>query len=130
MSNIGTDLNATIASAVNARIEAEVMAALSGDEIIGRFVTAALQQKVGDQRYGKQQRTFLAAALETATKDATKGAVGRLIEEERPLIEDEIRKALRRNVKTMADSIVGNLADKASSAYGVSVELRLPGERG
>jgi uncharacterized protein (DUF885 family) len=128
MSNIEGDLNATIASAVNARIEAEVMAALSGDEVIARFVTAALQQKVGDQRYGKQQRTFLAAALETAIKDATKAAVGRLIEEERPLIEDEIRKALRRNVKTMADSIVGNLADKASSAYGVRVELQLPGE--
>lgn len=129
MSNIETDLNATIASAVNARIEAEVMAALSGDEIIGRFVTAALQQKVGEERYGRKQKTFLAAALQEAIKNATKAALGRLIEEERPLIEEEIRKALRRNVKTMADAIVGNLADQASKAYGVSVELRIPGER-
>lgn len=129
MSNIETDLNATIASAVNARIEAEVMAALSGDEIIGRLVTAALQQKVGEERYGRKQTTFLASVLNAAIKDATKAAVARLIEEERPLIEDEIRKALRRNVKTMADAIVGNLAEQASSAYGVSVELRIPGER-
>ena len=128
MSNIETDLNATIASAVNARIEAEVMAALSGDEIIGRFVTAALQQKVGEERYGRKQRTFLAAAHHNAIQAATKAAVARLVEEERPLIEDEIRKALRRNVKTMADSIVGNLAAQASNAYGVRVELQLPGE--
>ena len=128
MSNIEGDLNATIASAVNARIEAEVMAALSGDEVIGRFVSAALQQKVGEQRYGQKQKTFLASSLHNAIQQATKAAVGRVIEEERPLIEEEIRKALRRNVKTMADAIVGNLADKASSAYGVTVELRIPGE--
>ena len=40
--NLGADLNATIAHAVNARIEAQVLAALADSDVMGRMVTAAL----------------------------------------------------------------------------------------
>lgn len=105
MTEITADPNATIANAVNAvnavnaRIEAAVLEALSGVEVIG------------------------------AIRDATKAAVASILATERPLIEDEVRKALRRGVAKMAEGIASSLADNAANGYGVTVELKLPGER-
>lgn len=130
MTDIATDLNATIASAVNARIEAAVLEALSGDEVIGRYVTAALYQPIEvGSGYSKRKTTFLKETLDGAIRDATKAAVASILATERPLIEDEVRKALRRGVAKMAEGIASSLADNAANGYGVTVELKLPGER-
>lgn len=129
MADIEDDLNKTIRSAVNARVEAAVMAALSGDEVIGAMVAAALQQQVevpSERGYGKEKVPFMVHAVRSAIRSATKDAVAKVITEETPLIEDEVRKAFKRSAATLADSLVSSLAESCRSAYGVSVELRLP----
>lgn len=127
MTTIETDLNATITGAVNARIEAEVLKALSGDEVIGQFVAAALRQEVEvrTNSYDRKKVTFLTKVLHDAIRDATQSAVRRTIAEELPTIEDEVRKALKRETRRIAETLANSLADAADKAYGVNVELSL-----
>ena len=102
------DINATIATAVNARIEAEVFQALAGDEVIGKYVTAALQApvEVNDRSgYGKDKKPYMTVVLSKAIQNATKDACTRLILEEMPAIEAEIRKSLQRNINLIAEGM-------------------------
>ena len=128
------DLNATIASAVNARIEAEVMKALSGDETISHFVAAAMQQPVElTKNYRTEKVPFLRHVLTKAIQQATEQAVKKLIVEEVESIEAEVRKALRRDLATIASTLTKSLVDAAGTTYGVSVDLSLKmpqGDRG
>ena len=125
------DINQIIASAVNARVEAQVLAALSGDEVIGKLVTAALTEQVSatNDRYDSKKVPYLTKIVRDAIKEATAAALRRLIEEEMPVIEEEIRKALRRDIKGIAGQLAGQLTKEATRAYGVTVELKFP-ERG
>ena len=122
MTNLTEDINATIATAVNARIEAAVMESLSGDDVLARFVTAALTQQVkqGDFYSREKPKTFLAHTVQKAIQDATVAALEALVEEERPRIEEECRKALRRNLPAVADRLVDGLR---TSRYSVSVNV-------
>lgn len=127
------DLNTVIVSAVNARVEAEMMKALSGDETIGRFVVAALRQNIEVQEpgtYHKHTEPFLRNVLRKAIQEATVAAVQRLVAEELPTIEEEVRKALRRDVKQIAETLTNSLARSAASPYGVKVDLSLLMPRG
>lgn len=122
------DLNQTITAAVNARIEAEVMKALSGDDTIGRFVTAALQQPV-EVKDGRTYRTervpFLTLTLRQAIQEATKAAVVRLVAEETPKIEDEIRKALRRDIPGIAAGLTEGVTKTVQRGYGINVDVAI-----
>lgn len=129
--NLNQDLNTTIAAAVSARVEAEVARALSGDEIVGKYIAAALNQVIQIDRYDSRSKvTFLHQALRTAFQDMTKAAIAKVLADDAPLIEDEIRKAIRRSSSDLANSIVGNLVQLTSKGYGIQVTLRLPGETG
>ena len=115
-------------AAVTARIEAEVAKALSGDAFLAQYVAAALSQQVEvkDQRsYNTKRVPYLTHVLEEAIKEATKDAVVRLIAEELPTIEAEVRKALRRQVTGIAESLARSLNTAAKTAYGVNVDLTL-----
>jgi hypothetical protein len=130
MSEITQDLNTVIASAVNARIEAQVAEALAGDAMIGKYVAAALGQTVeipSRNGYGKDKVTFLKAVLDKATQAATKAAVERVIGEETEAIEKAVRKELRANINTLAVQLVGSVNEAVEKAYGVKVELIYPG---
>lgn len=123
-------IDSTIAAAVNARIQAEVMQALAGDEVIGQFVASALQQpvEVKDPRrgsYATSQVPFLTAVLHKAIQDATKEAVARLITAEVATIEEAVRKALRRDITTIAKTLTDSLVVAADKTYGVNVDLTL-----
>lgn len=119
--NLNDDINATIATAVNARIEAAVMESLSGDDVLARFVTAALTQPVKQDTYDRSPRkTFLAHTVQKAIQDATRAAIEALVEEEKPRIEDECRKALRRNLPAVAERLVDGLR---MARYSVSVNV-------
>lgn len=122
------DINKIIASAVNARVEAAVLAALSGDEVIGKLVIAALSEQVPatNDRYDSKKTTYINRVLRDSIKEATADALRRVIAEELPTIEEEIRKELRRKVKQIAEGLATQLGEKAASAYGVKVELMLP----
>lgn len=122
------DLNHVIVSAVNARVEAEMMKALSGDETMGKYVVAALRQNVevkDPHTYRTTAEPFLTNVLRKAIQQATVSAVQRLIAEEMPTIEEEVRKALRRDVKRIAETLTNSLAEAAAKTYGVKVDLSL-----
>lgn len=127
MAELNDDLNSVITSAVNARVEAAVASALAGDEVIGRYVTAALQRPVevpSSNGYGKDRKPFLSHVIEQAVRDATKVAVQKFITEEAQTFEDEVRKHVRRAAPDMAAQMVGALVQTASKGYGIQVSLR------
>jgi hypothetical protein len=131
MSEITGDLNQVIASAVQARIETEVAAALSGSELMGQYVAAALTQKIQVEdrgSYRKRETTYLRETIDAAIKEATKAAVRKVVAEEAPAIEAVVATEMRKNVKAWASTLVSKIAEKAESPYGLTVELRYPGD--
>jgi hypothetical protein len=125
---LGTELDKAIAHAVTARVEAEVVKALSGDQVIGKYVAAALAQPIevsSRNSYSKEKVPFLKTILDSAIRQATQDAVRALIAEELPMIQDEVRKALKRSAGTIAETLANSLASAAEKAYGVSVDLTL-----
>jgi D-aminopeptidase len=128
---IDGDLNTVIQAAVTARVESAVLEALSGDETIGRMVAAALQQVVEvktDGGYRTAKVPFINHLIATAIRDATKAAVARVLTEEAPTIEDEVRRHIKRAAPEFAAKMVGQVVEAASKNYGVQVTLRMPGE--
>lgn len=120
MSDLTGDLNATISSAVNARIEASVLAALSGDEVIGQYVAAALTQEIKKNSFDRKGTPFLSLVVAKAIQDATRSAVEELVAAERPQIVDEVKKALRRNLPAVADRLVDGMH---MARYSVTVNV-------
>lgn len=128
---ITDDLNRVISAAVNARVETAVMEALSGDQTIGKMVVAALQQHVEvptGNGYGKARVPFLNHLLQTTIRKAAEAAVAKVLVDEATLIEEEVRKHLKRQAPEIAATLAGNLVDAASKSYGVNVTLRMPGQ--
>ena len=121
------DLNTIIVSAVNARVESAVAAALAGDEVMGRYITAALQRQVevpSANGYGKDRVPFMSHIVESAVRDATKAAVSKFISEQHEVFETEVRKHLRKAAPEFAQKMVGQLVETASQNYGIQVSLR------
>jgi hypothetical protein len=114
---------------VQARIETEVAAAMSGSELMGQYVAAALLQPIDvqDKNYNRRKSTYLQETIYSAIQEATKAAVRKVIAEEAPAIEKQVAAELRANVKQIAGTLVGNVVEAAGTSYGVSVELRVPG---
>lgn len=126
--NLGADLNATIASAVNARVEAAVLAALSGDDVLGRYVSAALNQEIElDRNYRKVKVNFLHHTIKTAIQEATKAAINAAIAEEREQIEELVRKAIKSQAANLAAQMATSLVEQAAKGY-IRVEVKVPGE--
>jgi hypothetical protein len=124
-------IDATIAAAVHARIEAEVARALMGDEVIGQYVAAALSQPVEVKDRSSYRTTtvpFLTTVLRKAMQDATEAAVRTLIASEMDAIETEVRKALRRDLAAIAGTLTKSLVDAADKTYGINVDMtvRMP----
>lgn len=125
MSDVQTDLNAAIAAAVNAKVEAALLTAFTNDAVLGAYITQALQQQVevpSGRGYGKDRVTFVHHLLSTAIRQATTNAVKRIIDEQAPQLEEAIAKALRAEHKTIAHQIVGRMTEYAGNTYGVKVE--------
>lgn len=131
MADATQDLNQIMISAVQARIESEVAAAMAGDEFVGRLVTAALMQpvEVQDPRsmYGKIKVPFLTDVLNKTIQAATKNAVVRLISEQEDEIEQAVRKELKASTAEIAKQLVGSVRKATQDSYGVKVELQFPG---
>lgn len=130
-SPLSLDLNRTITSAVQARVEAEVLAALSGDATLAAMVAAALNQavEVKDQRtYRTTTVPFLHKVLSDTLQAAAKAAVQKLVVEEADALEAEVRKVLRKDMAGIAKALTQSLTDAAGRGYGINVaiELRTP----
>lgn len=114
------DLNATITAAVNARVEAAVLSALAGDEVIGRYVAAALNEPISQGSFARKATPFLTSVVKEAIQGATRSAVQELVDEERPKIVDEVKKALRRNLPEVAERLVDGMR---MARYSVEVRV-------
>lgn len=130
MADVATDLNQTIASAVNARIESEVAKAMAGDEMMGKFVAAALNQEieVKDSRdsYRTRKTTYLRHTIENAMREATKAAVQKTISREQKKLERAVAAHLRENTDRIAEQLVGKFVETTDSPYRVNVALKFP----
>lgn len=122
------DLNATIAAAVNARISAQVAAALSGDEVIGKYVAATLQQKitVRGKNYRDVEISFIDKLVGDSIREATEAVVKEVIASEVDAIREATRKAVKAKVGSLADAFADALLEEATtknySAIKVAIE--------
>lgn len=122
------DLNEIIAAAVTARVEAQTLAALSDSETFNALVVAALGQTVevsDGSSYGKKKVSYIRHTLEQSIKSRTKEIVAEAVEEQTEAIRTEVRKALRKSVGVIADSLVDGFVASASGRYpSISVEFK------
>jgi hypothetical protein len=126
---LGADLDATITNAVNARVEAAVAAALSGDNFMSSYVTAALQQHVEVNKaggYGKEKVTFLHKVVSESVREAVGAAIRRHIQEDTDALEKIVVDELRRQRALIARQLVASLTDAADKTYGIQVNLVMP----
>lgn len=134
MSNdVNPNLDTIIAQAVEAKISAAVLQALSGDEVMGRYVTSALQQIVEIPEYpgsySKKKVPFLDHIIRTAMRNAVNEAVRELLAGETENIKTQVAKALRSHASTIAEQFVAQLTDRTiKNTYGLEVNLRFPNE--
>lgn len=120
------DLNTTIASAVQARVEASVLAALSSDDTFGRLVTSAMMEPVDvKQGYRTVQVPYIHHVIDSALRKAVRNAVDKFIAEEQEMLEAAAATALRKDAKTIAGALVGSLANTATHAYGLTMDIDL-----
>lgn len=123
------DLNQVIASAVQARIESEVATALSGSDLMAKYVSAALHQVIEVKErggYNTRKTTYLRETIDSAIQEATKAAIAKVVAAEAEAIEAAVTAELRKNVKAIGKSLANKLVEKTESPYGVTVELRYP----
>ena len=111
------DINQIIESAVNARVEAAVLEAMSSSEVMGRFVTAALSKPVSTGSYSEKNKPLITHLLHNAIEEQTKAVVSEQIAELRPIIAEDVRKALKKSVGVISDSLVDGLVSSAAGRY-------------
>lgn len=114
------DLNEVIVSAVGARVEAQVLAALSDSDTFNVMVMAALQQPVevpDGTSYGKKRVPYLNNVLQAAIRERTREVVAEAIQEHDEAIKVEVRKALRKSIGVMADSLVDGFVANSSGRH-------------
>lgn len=120
------DLNDIVTKAVSAKIDAAVLAALSSDDGMARYVTAALQQQVevpDGSGYGKKRVPFLHNIVTKAIQDATVTALNESVDELRPLLVEQVRKELRRQLPQLTDSLVETGINAMKARYDTRVNV-------
>lgn len=124
---VGTDLNEVIATAVQAKISASVLEALSGDEVYGRLVSAALNERIEVKKdYNTIKIPYISHVIRQAIQAAVKVAVAEFIQADQEKLKAAVVKALREKRDEFAGALVDNLVSGADKVYGIKVELRLP----
>lgn len=117
MSALEEDLNSLIAKGVNAKIEAAVAEAVLKDEVMTKFVVAALQQPVSTGNYSREKTTFINHIVGETIKERTKEVVAEEVIAAEDAIRKEVRKALKKSVGVLADALVDGFVQQAKGAY-------------
>lgn len=128
MSALTNNLDDTIAGAVKAQIQAQVLEALSGEDFFAKYIASVLNQTVevteDGTAYGRKIKvSFLDNALSGLIKKATKEAVAIAVEEERERIQDEVRKAVKRKADQFAENVTNAALEAAQSQYNYKFEV-------
>jgi hypothetical protein len=121
--NLGDDINATIVAAVNARITAETFAALNNDEVLGKFVQAALYQPMEVERYSSKRVPYIEQVLKNAVQAATKAAIAQWVADNQGQIKARVEAALTENMSGIAKAMVDSMINSTDSGYSTKVSV-------
>lgn len=128
------DLNQTIATAVQARVEAEVLKALSGDEMFASLVAASMNAlvEVPDGAYSKKRITFMEHVLQKTIQKATQAAVQAVVDEQQDRLKEMVRKGLCSKIDAIATTLVDKVVENSKSPYGwdIKVDVKFPRDNG
>jgi hypothetical protein len=122
-------LDQTIASAVQAKVQAMVLEAMAGDETMKAFVVSALSQPVQLDRYDRSKaQPFLHHTLAEAIKQITQATVRELLQERkdqiRAMVETQLVDRLPALAERLAESTIGDRAQYVSVNLDFSVTRR------
>ena len=111
------DINQIISSAVNARVEAAVLEAMTSNNTMATFVQAALTRKVSSSGYSRDDKPLLTHLLHTTIEEQTKVVVAEEIKKSQEVIRAEVRKALNKSIGVITDSLVDGFVASAEGRY-------------
>lgn len=133
MADLTNDLNATLTSAIQARVGAAVLEAASSDAVLSGYVAAALNQtiEIGDY-YEKRKVPFIHHVVSESIRKATENAVRAVLADEMGAFQTMVRKVIKARTAQIAETLVASLLDAAGKTYGVDVkvDLKMPTNHG
>lgn len=128
--------NKVIEQIVASKIEAEVLAGLSGakDELIKRIVGSILSQKVNEQgerpHYASDGRySLLEWLVQNEIKRIARESLAKFVEQFRPELEKKIQGALKQGQGQLAKALVNHLekqVERSTINVNVTVDLKEP----
>ena len=125
---LGKDLNDTIIAAVNAKVTAEVFAALNTDEVMAGFITQAMMQPVKVEQYGSKTEPYLTVVIRKAIQEATKSAINEWMADNEGVLKARVREALSTRVEDMAGALVQGAISATSARYSTKVDVKFQKE--
>lgn len=128
MSNLNDDINSTITSAVNSRVEAAVLEAVSSGDTMKSFVHAALNTKVSTSGYSREEKPLITHLVQTTVQEQAKQVVAEEIGKAEAQIREEVRKALQESIGVISDSLVDGFVTHARGRYP-SIEVNFRDDR-
>lgn len=126
---LGKDLNDTIIAAVNAKVSAEVFAALNTDDVIAGFITQAMMEPIKEDRYSSKTEPYLSIIIRKAIQEATKTAINEWMEDNQGVLKSKVREALSTQVEEMAGALVQGAIESTSARYSTKVDVKFQKER-
>ena len=126
---LGKDLNDTIIAAVNAKVTAEVFAALNTDEVMAGFITQAMMQPVKVEQYGSKTEPYLTVVIRKAIQEATKAAINEWMADNEGVLKARVRETLSTQVEEMAGALVQGAIENTSARYSTKVDVKFQKER-
>lgn len=129
MTDMSTDINATIVAAVNAKVSAEVFAALNTDEVMSGFITTAMMQPVKVEQYGSKTEPYLTVVIRKAIQEATKAAIAEWMADNEGVLKARVREALSTQVEDMAGALVQGAISSTGGYYSTKVDVKFQRER-
>jgi len=122
------DINAVIVSAVHARIETAIAAALLTEGGMGAIVSSALSQEIEvKDGYRTKKVPYLSEVLRKTIQAAAKNAIAKMVQEHEAEIEEKVKEALTGSTDAFAKGLVESLVKTAGGGYGLSVSIKYPG---
>lgn len=115
--SLDKSINDAVAATVNTKIEAEVLKALSSDDVMSTFVQAALNEKVDVDRYSSKKTTLLNQMVGKSIQETTKAVVQEEILKAEPAIREQVRKAVAESLDVITDSLVDGFVENVKGGY-------------
>lgn len=122
--------NDVIEPIVRAQVTAGIIAALGHPEqLIAQVVDQALKQKVSSKgvvgdRYDNKH-DLIEVLARNAIHDMTRAALSAWVEQQRPKIEEHVRKALARKESAFAKALVDGLVSATKSTWNFSCSIQI-----